>query len=184
MGVTMMRFIKAFLFGITGLLIVITLLSLLISGNVRVSRVVIINTSDVGEIYNQIANFDNWKNWHPIFTMDSAKMIWHTPTIVGKDSGCSILHRGKEIRVKLIAADSSAVRFVLKSGGENDIENNIVFTPLPNQYAVQVEWRSLTRLHWYPWEKFYAIFMDKITGPGYEAALNGLKEFVEKNPAK
>jgi hypothetical protein len=47
-----------------------------------------------------------------------------------------------------------------------------------------VEWRSLTRLHWYPWEKFYAIFMDKITGPGYEAALNGLKEIVEKNPAK
>jgi hypothetical protein len=107
-------------------------------------------------------------------------MIWHTPAIVSKDSGCVILHRGKEIRVKLIAADSSAVRFILQSMGENDIENNIVFTPLSNQHAVQVEWRSLTRLHWYPWEKFYAIFMDKITGPGYEAALNGLKSYIEK----
>ncbi|WP_301930326.1 hypothetical protein [Ferruginibacter sp.] len=182
MGVIMMRFIKAFLFGIIGLFIVITLLSLLISGNVRVSRVVIINTADAGKVYNQIANFDNWKNWHPIFTIDSAKITRHIPAIVGKDAGCIILHRGKEVEIKSITADSSAVRFMLKSEGENDIENNIVFTQLPNQHAVQVEWRALTRLNWYPWEKFYAIFMDKITGPGYETALNGLKDYIEKNP--
>ncbi len=178
----MMRFIKAFLFGITGLFIIITLLSLLIPAHVKVSRIVVINNTTSQKIYQQIAWFDNWKKWHPIFTIDSAKMNWHPPAIVGKDSGCIILHRGKEVIIKLIAADSSSIKFFLQYEGQNDIENNIILTPLPNQQAVQVEWQAINELHWYPWDKFYAIFIDKISGPGYEAALNGLKDFIEKDP--
>jgi hypothetical protein len=178
----MMRFIKAFLFGITGLFIIITLLSLLISSNVKVSRVVIINNTSAGKVYQQVANFENWKNWHPIFTVDSAKLYFHPPAIVGKDSGCYIMHRGKEVIIKSIESDSTSVKFLLQSEGENDIENNIIITPLLSQNAVQVEWRTITKLHWYPWEKFYAIFIDKIAGPGYEAALNGLKNFMENKP--
>jgi hypothetical protein len=34
-------------------------------------------------------------------------------------------------------------------------------------------------MKWYPWEKFSGIFVDKMTGPGYQAALNELKDFVE-----
>lgn len=174
-----MRMIKAFLVGAIGLFIVITLFSLLIPSRVRVSRAVLINNTTANAVCQQIANFDNWKKWHPIFTMDSAKIFWHPPAIVGKDSGCIILQRGKEVKIQLISADSNSVKFLLQAEGENDIENDIVIKTLAPQNAVQVEWRAITKLHWYPWEKFYGIFIDKLTGAGYEAALNGLKEFIE-----
>jgi len=144
---------------------------------VRVSRAVIINDSGIGEVYSQILPFKNWKNWHPIFTTDSVNA--DLPEMTDNDSGCVIRHRGKDVHIYLLSADSSSVKFLMQASGENDIENDIVITALPVQQAVQVEWRSITRLHWYPWEKFYGIFIDKLSGPGYEAALNGLREYIE-----
>ena len=44
---------------------------------------------------------------------------------------------------------------------------------------MQVEWNAVTRLKWYPWEKFYGIFIEKSSGQGYEDALNSLKTYVE-----
>lgn len=80
-------------------------------------------------------------------------------------------------------SDSTATRFLLQAEGENDVENEVVILPLPTQQAVQVEWRAITKLSWYPWQKFYGIFVDQLTGPGYEAALNNLKLFLEQTPA-
>ena len=177
-----MRVVKAFLVGATGLFIIITLFSLLIPSRVMVSRGVVVNNASADGAYRQIAGFENWKNWHPIFTVDSAKIYRHLPAIAGKDSGYIIKHRGRDVKVKLISADTTSVKFLLQADGENDINNDIVLTALPAQNAVQVEWRSITKLHWYPWEKFYGIFIDKLTGPGYEAALNGLKDYMEKHP--
>jgi hypothetical protein len=172
--------IKAFLIGAIGLFVVITLFSLLIPSRVRVSRAVLINSTTANAVYQQTALLDNWKKWHPIFTMDSAKLIKQEPTSGGKDSSYIILQHGKEVKVQLITADSNSVKFLLQAAGENDIENDIVLKTLASQNAVQVEWRAVTKLHWYPWEKFYGIFIDKLTGAGYEAALNGLKEYIEK----
>ena len=58
--------------------------------------------------------------------------------------------------------------------------NKIVVTDIPSMNQVKADWIATTHLHWYPWEKFYAIFIDKLTGPGYEAALQGLKTYTEK----
>jgi len=174
-----MRLLKTFLAGVTGLFIFITLFSLLIPFHVRVSRVVLINNTSSGEVFRQIANFENWKNWHPVFTIDSASLYRYSNLIAGKDSGFRIVHRDKVVLIKLLSADSTAVKFLSQADGENDIENDILVSPLVSYQSVSVEWRSVTRLHWYPWEKFYGIFIDKLTGPGYEDALNGLKDFIE-----
>jgi hypothetical protein len=174
-----MRLIKAFFAGAIGLFIIITLFSLLIPSRVRVSRAVLINGAGLDEVYRQIHPFENWKNWHPLFTVDSSRLYREASLIAGKDSTCHILHRNQDISVSLLSADSTSVKFMFFAAGENDIENDIVITSLPSQQAVQVEWRAITQLHWYPWEKFYGIFIDKLTGPGYELALNGLKEYIE-----
>lgn len=177
----MMRFIKAFLFGITGLFIVITLLSLLITSNVRVSRASVINNTSIDKPYQQVADLKNWKNWHPIFKTGVAAINFGNVT-VGKNAVCDIVYNSKTTHLVITDIDSSSIKFILQSPGENDIENGINFTPLTSAKEIRVEWRALTKLHWYPWEKVYAIFIDKITGPGYDAALNNLKDFIEKNP--
>ncbi|MBC7890050.1 MAG: hypothetical protein H7Z13_19405 [Ferruginibacter sp.] len=177
-----MRLIKAFLVGFSGLVIIITLFSLLIPSKVMVSRGVLINNTSSAEVYRQVANFENWKQWHPIFAIDSADLYRHPPAIAGNGSSFHIIHHHQDIAIDLVSADTSSVKFLLLAKGENNIENDIVITQLSAQQSVQVEWRAITRLHWYPWEKFYGIFIDKLTGPGYEAALNGLKEYIEKSP--
>lgn len=177
----MMRFIKAFLFGVTGLFIIITLLSLLITSNVRVARSTVIKNTIIDKPYQQIADLKNWKNWHPMFKTGVATISFGNIS-VGKNAACNIVYNNKTTHLLITDTDSSSVKFILQSPGENDIENTISFTPITSSSEIRVEWIALTKLHWYPWEKFYAIFLDKITGPGYDTALNGLKDFIEKNP--
>ena len=176
----MIRLVKAFLFGITGLFIVITLLSLLITSKVRTSRVIIINHTTVEKVFEQTADLKNWKNWHPVFK-SGAIVINILDTSIGKNAACDIVYNNKTTHLIIMSADTASIKFNLQSNSTKDIENDMVISSIPQQNSVQIEWRVLNNLHWYPWEKFYAIFLDKITGPGYEDALNGLKAFLEKN---
>lgn len=172
-----MRIIKAFLFGTVGLFIIITLFSLVIPSTVKVSRTVLINNTTDSTILSQTGYIINWKNWHPLFKSDSTK-IYINDTPKGKKSFI-VEYSNKKAEITFTAADSSAVKFTLSSAGENDIENEIRITQIPQQPNVQVTWVAHNELKWYPWQKFYGIFIDKLTGPGYEAALNGLKTFIE-----
>ena len=45
--------------------------------------------------------------------------------------------------------------------------------------SVQLIWFMEYRLRWYPWERFYGIFADKIWGPVFETGLNDLKNYLE-----
>ena len=170
----MMRLIKGVLVVMTGMLVIITLFSLLIPSSVRISRAVVINNVNAAAVYRQIIPFENWKNWHPIFTADSA--VFSREAI---DKSVHIIHRQQDILLLLQKADSNSIQFLLQAKDANDIQNEMVIHSLVSQQAVQVEWRTITRLNWYPWEKFYGIFLDQLTGPSYEGALNGLKNFLE-----
>jgi hypothetical protein len=170
----MMRLIKGVFVVMISLFSIITLFSLLIPSSVRISRAVVINNANAAEVYRQIIPFENWKNWHPIFTADSA--VFSREAI---DKSVHIIHRQQDILLLLQKADSNSVQFLLQTKGANDIQNEIVIHTLASQQAVQVEWRTITRLNWYPWEKFYGIFLDQLTGASYEGALNGLKGFLE-----
>jgi hypothetical protein len=175
-----MRLIKALLVGATGLFVIITLFSLIIPSRSRVSRGITINVGDSAMVYQLVRDFGNWRKWHPVFTSDSASLSCHGGDSSAADSACIIRHHGRDIRITHLTSNSGSARFLLQASGENDIENEIIVVQA-GAGAVQVEWRSIAHLRWYPWEKFYGIFMDKLTGPNYEAALNGLKLYVETN---
>jgi len=36
------------------------------------------------------------------------------------------------------------------------------------------------KLKWYPWERFYGIFMDHIIGPAFDKGLEELKTYTEE----
>jgi hypothetical protein len=173
-----MRLIKLFLAGLIGLFIFITLLSLLIPANPKVSRTVIINSIAKEKILAQVADLQNWKNWQPLFASDSAKVLFGKIS-KGEDAVCDIVYNNKTTHLKIIKTDSSSVTFLLQAAGENDISNEITVSSFPSLQQTRIDWIATTHLHLYPWEKFYAIFIDKLTGPGYEASLNSLKQFVE-----
>jgi hypothetical protein len=173
-----MRYIKMFLVGLVGLFVVITLLSLLLPSEVKVSRAVVIN-STTGNVYTQIADFKKWKNWQPIFASDSAVITFSDST--QQLPFCDIVYKDRQIHLSMTAKDSASIKFLLQSKGEDDIFNEMDVTPVGINNGIQVEWKALTKLHWYPWEKVYGIFIDRITGNGYEQSLDSLKKFVESH---
>lgn len=175
-----MRLVKAFMVGLIGLSVFITLLSLLIPAHPSVSRTVVINSADKDKIKKQVDDWANWKNWHPLFLSDSAKVLFGKVTR-GGDASCDIIYNNKTTHLKVTKVDAESVTFLLQAVGENDISNQVFIHSMQPLQQTRVDWVATTHLHWYPWEKFYAIFVDKLTGPGYEAALNGLKKYIESN---
>ncbi len=173
-----MRYLKAVLIGATGLFVFITLLSLLITSHPKVSRTVVINGATPGMVYEQVADLKNWKNWHPLFASDSAGIVFGAIK-KGPNASCDITYNNKTTHLEIEKADSTGISFLLLSKGENSISNTINLEGLSASAQTKADWVATTHLHWYPWEKFYAIFIDKLTGPGYEASLNGLKVYFE-----
>lgn len=175
-----MRLIKLFLSGLIGLFIFITLLSLLIPAHPRVTRTVVIHTADTKKIMQQVSDLHLWKNWQPMFAADTTAIKYGT-TGSGEGATCSIRISNRVTIVTINKVDTAALSFTLHTDGENDISNRIVATSMHPVQQTKVDWIATANLSWYPWQKFYAIFMDKLTGPGYEASLNGLKQYIESH---
>lgn len=171
-----MRLFKGFLIALAGLFFLITILSLLMPSRVTTARSLVINAS-LNKISEQVFDIKNWKNWHPIF-MNNHDILISSPS-VGVEAYAEWITNNKKNRMLITEVTPSMVRASWKRSGEKDIENIISFVRINNGLGIQVEWRTLTHLKWFPWEKFAGIFVDRITGPGYEAALKNLQEFSE-----
>ena len=130
------------------------------------------------KIFAEINVLKNWRHWHPVFKNDSLKIDFG-PDSTGVNSFCEWETRGKKNKLIVTAQMENEITVALQREGEDEVTNTIAVLPLPDSNNVQVEWKALTRLKWYPWEKFYGIFIEKVTGQGYEDALNSLKTFVE-----
>ena len=175
-----MKFIKGFVLAIAGLFIMITLLSLLMPSKVMTVRSVVIHGTTV-QVFAKITDLNNWKYWHPVFMQDSNSIQFSSPSS-GINAYAEWNTNGKKNKLQITEILSTQLKADLTRIGENTTENIIAVTALKDSNNVQAEWRVLTKLKWYPWEKFSGIFVDKMTGPGYETALNNLKELIEGKP--
>ena len=175
-----MRLIKGFILAITGLFLMITLLSLLMPSKVMTVRSVVIHGT-TKQVFAEIADLKNWKHWHPVFMHDSNTIEISDPSS-GKNAFAAWNSNGKKNELLVTELFSTQLKADLIRTGENTAGNIISVTALKDSNNVQAEWKVLTKLKWYPWEKFSGIFVDKMTGPGYEAALNNLKELIEGKP--
>lgn len=173
------RLFKGFFIVLAGLFTFITILSLFIPSRLMVTRAVVIN-APADTVFNEISDLKNWKHWQPVFINDSAKIKFNSGTD-GTSNSCEWDSKGKNNSIQLVQKQNYAVSAVLKRTGENEVQNTINVLPLADSNQVQVEWNVLIKLKWYPWEKFYGIFIEKVTGQGYEDALNSLKTYVENN---
>jgi hypothetical protein len=174
-----MRLFKGFFIVLTGLFVFITILSLFIPSRLMVSRAVVIN-ANAGKVFNELSNLQNWKHWQPVFMKDSSQINLKTDAN-GMSNYCEWDSKGKKNIVEITKKNNNSIAAVLKRPGENDVENTISILPLTDSNRVQAEWNVMIKLKWYPWEKFYGIFIEKISGQGYEDALNSLKNYVENH---
>ena len=144
-----------------------------------VSRGVVIN-APAGKVFIEISNLKNWRHWQPVFKND-ALIIKFDTTENGSGNACEWESKGKMNKIVITDKESNKITALLVREGEADALNTISVLALADSNQVQVEWNVLIKLKWYPWEKFSGIFIEKITGQGYEDALNSLKEYIESN---
>ena len=172
-----MRLFKGFVLAVVGLLIMITIISLLIPSTVTTVRSVMINATPA-DVSKQVFDMQNWKRWHPMFISDSLSIKISQPSY-GVNSYALWNSNAKENKILVTEVSANLLRTQHQRTGENSIMNIITIVPIQDSTGIQVEWRTFMKLKWYPWEKFAGIFADEISGPGYEAALNNLKNLCE-----
>ena len=167
---------KAFLFVATGIFILVTLISLLIPSRVMTTKSVTIHAPKE-KISAAIKDLQVWKKWHPVFKTDSTIRISVPST--GPGANIEWVQADKKNNLTVKEDFPEGIKLSLDRPGEKPVENSILILPVEEAGTYHVEWRSLTKLKWYPWEKFAGIFVSDITGPGYEIALNELKKYIE-----
>lgn len=179
-----MKLFKGFIIAIVGLFIVITLFSLMMPSRVMTVRSVVIQ-ANAAKVFAEISDLQNWKYWHPVLMQHNAALKMSDPTYSIK-AFVEWETNAKGYKLTIVEVNNNLIKISLKGDRGTESENIIAVTPLSAQ-RVQVEWRVFTKLRWYPWEKFSGIFIDKMTGPGYDLALHNLKELAEKtavNPTR
>ena len=172
-----MRMIKGILFVFAGLFILVTLISLLIPGRVAVTRAVSVQ-GDPLKLFNEISDLKKWEDWQPVFKEHPAGLTYSAMTD-RVNSFAEWTTNGKKNKLVITEKKYPYVKISLQRAGEHDVENLLSLLPVQEQGNMQVQWQSITKLKWYPWEKFGGIFTEKMTGPGYEASLQSLKKFIE-----
>ena len=174
-----MKLIKGAFIVFTGIFIFITLISLLIPSKIVTARAVAIQSDSI-KLFNEISDLNNWKNWHPVFVNNpSGIKIMNSGN--EKNSYAEWTTNGKKNTLVITQVKYPVINFLLKREGENDLENTISLMAVQEQGNMQAQWVAVTKLKWYPWEKFSGIFIEKMAGSGYENALQSLKNYVESH---
>jgi len=174
-----MKVVKGALVVFIGLFIFVTLISLLIPSRIITTRAETVQADSV-KLYSEIADLKNWKHWHPVFMQDSAKMNFSASSTNVNDF-VEWSSNNKKNRILIAERKFPYIKVLLQRDGENDMENIIALREVQEQGNMQVQWTSITKLKWYPWEKFSGIFIEKMAGSGYEVALASLKKYVESH---
>ncbi|RYD73747.1 MAG: hypothetical protein EOP53_19520 [Sphingobacteriales bacterium] len=174
-----MRLVKGFLIVVTGFFVLITLISLLIPSTVVTVKSVSIHASQQ-KIVAAIQDLNQWQNWHPVFRQENKTIKVSQPSF-GVDAKLQWLQNEKPHDITITKVFPEGIQFNLNSAGEKPVETFLSALPMQEPNTFQVEWKAVTKLKWYPWEKFGGIFITEMTGPGYEQALNSLKQYIENN---
>ena len=177
-----MRLVKMFSFVLLGLFAVVTIIGLLIPSSVKISRGVIIN-ADSATLFRALSDVKQWNQWLPWITTDSGAIVQLSP--VTNQPGSFFRWQGVRyksagtISIKEIKDDEILLLHELQGMNKADGGFRIRSTGTKGE-VTEVLWYMEYKLKWYPWERFYGIFVDHIIGPAFEKGLEQLKNFAEQ----
>jgi hypothetical protein len=174
-----MKAVKGAMVVFIGLFIFLTLISILIPSRIVTVRAETVQADSI-RLYSEIADLKNWKHWHPVFIQDSAKMNFSESSTNVNDY-VEWSSNNKKNKIVIAERKFPFIKLLLQRDGENDMENILTLRQVQEQGNMQVQWTSITKQKWYPWEKFSGIFIEKMSGSGYEAALASLKVYAESH---
>ena len=171
-----MRQIKLFIIPVFLLLAFLCLITACLPSQVVVSKTISINANQQ-IVVSQVKNFNNWKNWYPLFQDKNITVDINQ----SNDTNYAILSNENQKKLVFKALKSSPGNIDITLSDGDNINDTYQFIFITNANGeTQLTWNVNTKLKWYPWKKLAGVFMDKIKGPQYEDVLKNLKEVSEK----
>ena len=164
-----MRVIKLAIISFIILFLLVTGFSLLIPGNVKISKATNIAATDTG-IFFYVQNLKEWKQWHPAF-----KEIQEADFEVINNETIKV--KGTTIVVK--ERNSDELLTEISGNGSRPILNSIKILRHQQGDSSTLQWYMGFQLKWYPWEKFKTLFYENFYGVQMEQGLQNLKELSE-----
>lgn len=166
--------VKAFFIVLFFLALIVTLFSLIIPSRVVISRSKEIEGSS-DSVMATIKNLNTWQNWFPAIAANKEKLT----SIGNTESTITWMYNGRPLKIEVKESQPNAIKFSYEDSNNPEVENIISCFPVENKpNTSNVEWTAVTKLKWYPWEKFSGLFFEKVTGPGYEYGLAELDKFI------
>jgi hypothetical protein len=174
-----MRQVKLFTTAVFILIAFLSLVTIFLPCKVTVSKTIFINAKD-SAVRAQIADIKNWKNWYPAFQNKNMTIIQsiRNDTVFGE----LITENQNKLQVAIVIPQQGTINIYfpdIKKQKENFQFLVVAGSTGKTNLTLNVN----SDLGWYPWKKLVGIFLDKITGPEYEAALKNIKKAAENvNP--
>jgi hypothetical protein len=164
-----MRVIKLALLSFFFLFLLVTLISLFIPGNIRISKAM--NTSASRDEVNKYIYLPfEWQTWHPALKDLPANEITGL-----KDGGISV--KGTIIRVA--ERKENEIIFDIIQEKSKPVRSGMKIIQQAGSDSLTLQWYMDFKLKWYPWEKFKTLFYENIYGVQMEQGLANLKELLE-----
>ncbi len=155
-----MRLIKLAILSFIIIFAIITVISLLIPSQIRISKAIDLSHKKENVI-RLLTDTSAWKTWHPVFIKDSRNFSMLAATY------------------KVTAVTDSLVLMEVDLNAKHKLVYGWQFHHYPGVEKYTVQWFTDFNLGWYPWEKFGSLFYEKTYGLMMEQGLKNLDSVLK-----
>ena len=154
-----MRLIKLAIISTIILFIVVTLISLLIPSDIRISKAINIH-GNKDSILSLIRIREHWTKWHPAFIPNDS-----TPSF-------------EPISSVIRAQNDSEIVMQLQQGNKPPVVNGWKVYGHTGIDSLTLQWYMDFHLKWYPWKKFGSLFYENTYGVMMEKGLENIRQLT------
>lgn len=168
-----MRIIKLGVLSFLFLFLVITIISLFIPSEIRISKAINM-LAPANEVLLPVQDLHQWKLWYPLLKEVPENEITFGNSATGETMQL------KSTKITILSKSPSLVTTEFLADGGKKITSGLKTITYPHVDSVTVQWYMDFKMKWYPWEKFSSMLYEKMYGVTMERGLTNLKFIVEK----
>lgn len=157
-----MQLIKLAFLSFVILFLIITAMSLLIPGHVRISRAINLKTEE-DSVRLWVRDTAQWQRWHPAF----------------RDANTT--HKLSENRTTItpVTENDTLVQVRWQQQGRRPVLNSWQIHRYAFTDSVTLQWYMDFHLQWYPWQKFSSLFYEGTYGKMMESGLENIRKMTD-----
>lgn len=170
-----MKIFRLIIFSIVSFFLVLTIISLFIPSNIRLSKIVNVQTT-ADSLWPQLNDMRNWKNWYPGMNDTTDQYL----VALDSSNGRITKMRMDKTIISLGNQQTDELTATLEKGTRQaSMGWNIISYPQAD--FITIQWNTDIHLKWYPWQKFASLLFEKMYSPQMEQGLQSLKAYMERD---